>query len=418
MSGSGNHDNDPSVRSIAEHEILGALLHGPVPDPDWNVTQPSETDENEAIAVMSKPRVPLHFESAEHAELANPLFLQWHDGTPQLAKDKLLKLENGLQVTYGQISALGGDFFGPKEPICLGKNFEDQITRFTAGFTTLAGKNSGGKALAEKFLKTKKEEIAVIEAASQPGSKITTDAYYNSFKAKYINEIKSVLIGFFSSQEKGYLGLSLINLDHFGADARIAYNAGHTAALRMACSARTPKALENAYAMNAFADHFLQDSFSAGHMRVPRRKLCAGVSHDLNYAKDVCAHAMHREDNQAGLHVKNPRGKSWRAYGDSALFRPENSENLARCRDALAASVNEVYEAWDKKTIPGVSSFRAWQYAPTLESALDPINHPPMFNKEGYPRTELLDKSCKTYKSPHGLWTYLTTAIHLLTSKH
>ncbi|KAK4442711.1 hypothetical protein QBC34DRAFT_312549 [Podospora aff. communis PSN243] len=359
-------------------------------------------------------------EFAEHVQLGDPVRLSWHDDTPQLAKSKPFKLDNGLRLTYGQICALGGDFFGYKEPICFGKTFEDQITRFTKGFETLAT-GTAAKALAEKVLKSKEEEVAAVEAASQPGSKATTDAYYNSIRAKYIVEIQNILGGVFGGQEKGYLGLSLLNLDHFGADARTAYNAGHTAALRRAAKDKTAKGLEEAYAMNAFADHYLQDSFASGHMRVPRRKLCAGVSGDLNYARDVCAHAMHREDNKEGLVVKNPLGQSWRAYGDSALFSPPNRDNLARCRDAVAASANEVYEAWQKQTIPPVSSFKAWQHAPTLESALDPANknHPPMFNKEGCPRTDVLDKTCKTYESPNGMfWSYLNTARKLLTSGH
>jgi hypothetical protein len=79
-----------------------------------------------------------------------------------------------------------------------------------------------------------------------------------------------------------------------------------------------------------------------------------------------------------------------------------------------------VYEAWQKQIIPAVSSFKAWQHAPTLESALDPANknHPPMFNKEGCPRADVLDKTCKTYESPNGFWWYPTTALGLLTSGH
>ena len=55
----------------------------------------------------------------------------------------------------------------------------------------------------------------------------------------------------------GYAGLAQINWDHFGDDARTAYNAGHATAIQRAIDGD----LEGAYALNAFADHFLQDSF-------------------------------------------------------------------------------------------------------------------------------------------------------------
>ena len=68
-----------------------------------------------------------------------------------------------------------------------------------------------------------------------------------------------------------YLDLSRLNFDHFGADAHAAYNAGHYCAMEEAAK---PKGdLDVAYAMNAFADHYLGDLFSAGHMRTPRRLL-------------------------------------------------------------------------------------------------------------------------------------------------
>lgn len=81
------------------------------------------------------------------------------------------------------------------------------------------------------------------------------------------------LLGYLERKGKGYLGLALINFDHFGEDARTAYKAGHLAALRQAASSKSPANLESAYALNAFADHFLEDSFAAGHLRVPRQKL-------------------------------------------------------------------------------------------------------------------------------------------------
>ncbi|KAK3357767.1 hypothetical protein B0T25DRAFT_567017 [Lasiosphaeria hispida] len=105
--------------------------------------------------------------------------------------------------------------------------------------------------------------------------------------------------------KKGYLGLTLINLDRFGQDAPTAYNAGHTAALWKAAGGKTPKPPEDAYALNA-------------------------------------------GDNENGLHVKNPRGESWVAYGDSMLLDTTDEQNLKKCYAALTASANEVFDAWSK----------------------------------------------------------------------
>ncbi len=92
---------------------------------------------------------------------------------------------------------------------------------------------------------------------------------------------KLELITFGRSGIPAYLGLAQINWDHFGADARTAYNAGHATAIQKAISGD----LDGAYAMNAFADHFLEDSFSAGHLRTPRRLLHKST----DITADACA---------------------------------------------------------------------------------------------------------------------------------
>ena len=85
--------------------------------------------------------------------------------------------------------------------------------------------------------------------------------------------------------------------------------------------------------MNAFADHFLEDSFSAGHIRTPRRALQGTVNffYDLNAKVSVplqffaisCKLLMlsidlikliDEEDGAIGLKVKNKRGDQWTAY--------------------------------------------------------------------------------------------------------
>ena len=129
-----------------------------------------------------------------------------------------------------------------------------------------------------------------------------------------------------------YLNLAAENWDHFTGFAIIAYRAGHEIAMDKAAqikgagvSAEEAEArLEEAYAINAFADHFLTDLFSAGHMRAPRRELyqqvmtpVPGFSGSLG---SLLCRSMHDEDSRNGLKVWNKAGESWTAYGDKRLF--------------------------------------------------------------------------------------------------
>ncbi|KAJ9638282.1 hypothetical protein H2199_006969 [Coniosporium tulheliwenetii] len=118
-------------------------------------------------------------------------------------------------------------------------------------------------------------------------------------------------------------------------DARNAYSAGHLAALAQGERARTSGStsdLKEAYFMEAFAQHFLTDLFSTGHMRTPRRVLHEPYSDvdpppdgpdypDLDlWPADACAQIMHNEDSANGLWVSNSLGETWAAYGDRQLW--------------------------------------------------------------------------------------------------
>lgn len=78
-----------------------------------------------------------------------------------------------------------------------------------------------------------------------------------------------------------FFELTYINFDPFGHDAHKAYIAGHGVALKVAKEGD----LSKAYTLNAFVDHYLQDSLSAGHLRTSRRWL-----HDVDGKfGDLCA---------------------------------------------------------------------------------------------------------------------------------
>ena len=60
--------------------------------------------------------------------------------------------------------------------------------------------------------------------------------------------------------------------------------------------------------MSAFADHFLQDAFSAGH---------AGFNRPASGA--VASKAFHDIWNESGRLVRSPTGRCWLQYGDNKL---------------------------------------------------------------------------------------------------
>lgn len=251
------------------------------------------------------------FETAEHRSLGDALVLTGADGAA-LPVPATLLLPNGLNLTYGDINGLGGDFYATYDPISDGTDLADRVERFARAYATLATDTSRQPAEAEKLLaiaETEREAFAAAVAAGTDPSAAYADLPDTSVDYELATVTRP-------SDMPGYAGISLINWDHFGADARLSYNAGHFAALTAAAGGD----LLTGYAMNAFADHFLEDSFAAGHIRTPRRLL-----HDSVSISDFCAQYMHNEDNAIGLNVTNPNGASWTAYGDNYLSKRPSS---------------------------------------------------------------------------------------------
>jgi hypothetical protein len=202
------------------------------------------------------------------------------NGQKVLAGKYPFKLPNGLALTYGQISGLGGDFYGTTQPISDGTTPEDRAARFNNAWGTLAVDTSRQPKEGNQILAALQQEVVAINNAVAKG--IDPSTIYAIlpdqtalFEALTIDR---------PSNEPAYLGLAAINWDHFGDDARTAYTTGHTAALKVATSGTTLDNLLKAYAINAFADHFLQDLFSAGHLRTPRRALHSAI----NPSADLC----------------------------------------------------------------------------------------------------------------------------------
>ncbi|KAI1114571.1 hypothetical protein F5Y14DRAFT_164539 [Nemania sp. NC0429] len=337
------------------------------------------------------------FEYAEHCYLGDTIILTLADGRRVVGKDHPFTLDNQLIVTYGQINALGGDFYGTTEPISDGGDDAEQARRFVNAYNTLAAPSPRQPAEATEILGVLKKEVdAVNHAIAQHQD--PSVAYSGLDDASL--QFQAITL-FRPSDMPSYFGLCWINWDHFGEDARTAYNAGHSKALDVAIAGD----LQRAYTMNAFADHFLEDSFAAGHLRTPRRYLHSSTW--LNSEPDFCAGLMHDEDNAIGLSVKNPAGETWTAYGDKRGLNPENDENKRRCLQALQTSVDEIYTAWKSGKKPDKASHGAWAHAPTLESARGPQALAPLVHGEQR-RRKLQHRRSWSFRSD---WTFAGTVF-------
>ncbi|MCJ1475818.1 hypothetical protein MMC13_004482 [Lambiella insularis] len=335
------------------------------------------------------------FEYGEHHKLGDALKLRWHDGETYIAYQKPFTLPNGLEVTYGGINGLAGDLYGTSEPISDGKDLQDQVQRFLAAWHWLGVDTTRNPGEAEKLLEVLQLEINALNVVLN--TKVEPSLPFSQIPDQTL-KLEEITL-FRPSGHPSYLGLAFINYDHFGADARTAYTAGHRAAIEVAIGGK-PDDLPLAYAMNAHADHFLEDSFSAGHQRTPRRQL-----HNFIGTGDICAKFMHDEDNSIGLQVKNSFGTEWTSYGDKRLLDKMDNENVKQCLLALQASVDEIYEAWQSKQSPEPSTYSALRYAPTVDSAQTLA---PLFLSDGQRRSSIRDR--RTYEFTY-LYTFPTTIL-------
>ena len=198
------------------------------------------------------------------------------NGEKIAASDHKLRVNDRLGLSYGQINSLAGDFYGTEEPISDGKDDRDRSARFIRAYNTLANDS-------HRIPKEATDILDVLQGEVNAVNKALENHQDPSVVYAQLPDVNASLerITFGRSDMPTYLGLARINWDHFGEDARTAYTAGHEMAIKKAISGD----LEGAYAMNAFADHFLEDLFSSGHLRTPRRLL----HNKTDITADLCA---------------------------------------------------------------------------------------------------------------------------------
>lgn len=387
------------------------------------------------------PSVNPLFTTPEHRHLGNHITLTWPDPThpdgvvPLSASSPhaifhLHALDpslNALHLSYGSLTSLAGDFYGTYQPISDGPTLDDRVSRFTSSWNLLTREPPSVAELARiTSIENKLELDPLLHSdPSEPPSSVyarisdlrLTTAWFAATRSRTPSHG-------YSQTYPGYLGLVLTNWDHFGASAHTAYIAGHTAALRAAAAGTKPEDLQLAYALNAFADHFLEDAFSAGHLRVPRRALHdhatpegADLEHGLPSVlhlpvADVCASLMHDEDSALGLDVRNAEGDAWTCYGDDYLFDECGRDTLRLCVKAMQRSADEVYAAFTNRTVAPPAAFAALRLVPTIESAMsDSQRLAPLFKLADPANTSLSEKPQTSVVLRRGADLHARTAI-------
>ena len=290
-----------------------------------------------------------------------------------------VRLREPVDVGGGShLSALGGDFYGdPNSPICKAA---DPIVQFESNFHQLLTLGPGE--VPAIWAAANKYEFSPIEArsrlnynpsgvyASMPTTGTAVTIPIPGYGNLPIPHLVSDEDRAFDEATGGsllyngrYLNLAQSNFDHFGVDALTAYQAGHTWAQAQAASAtketngfRRDRLLRQAYAINAFADHFLTDLFAAGHMRTPRRALDDSATTMPKVLPGLLSKVMHDEDNKFGIWVENSMGDVWVAYGDGRYRDPPNAANRRIMRLAILASMNDVWNAYKNPGKPPLQS--------------------------------------------------------------
>lgn len=118
---------------------------------------------------------------------------------------------------------------------------------------------------------------------------------------------------------------------------------------------------------------------------------------------------MHDEDNAIGLQAQNKATKdSWTMYGDKRLLDEVNKDNLERCRSALQASVDEVYNVFKGQKIPDPPDYQALTHVCDLDAVRGEQVLKHLFTFQNERRTVITNRREFTPKKD---WWFATTAI-------
>jgi len=343
------------------------------------------------------------FQSSEHWMLGDGLVLPPHIAQGQTTSEAtVLRLRTGnssfLNLTFGEVVFLAGDYFAvPSEPICFAPNGTEAQRRFLEAFETLAGdpKTAGG--ILEYISGLRRGLERAVEAGNH------SYAFYDSLGERLNQDLNRITGG--GSSLSPYIPLGTFlkvseeNFDHFSAEscAAKAYAAGHGVAMQVARAQGASLAEKTqAYAYEAFAQHFLSDTFSSGHVRTPRVAMRRLLGSQV--LSDLLASYMHDEDSRLGLNVTNRRGDRWVAFGDSCLLDPGSARNKQLVSEAMQMGLDGV---------EGGAPWAAIDLIPRVDPDPRRPSITPMFSANG---THILRRSDLNAPWDRGVTTYWESA--------
>ena len=274
-------------------------------------------------------------------------------------------LPNGLSLTYGQIVALGGDFYGiPDKPISDGSH-TGRPHRPLHRSLQFAGDYERRRHRGAEILAVMQTEIDAVNKALKEG-KPASEAY--KALGDTLSEKWNKITGGGSLFRRGTRWAATCSsppsTGTISASTRCSpirpgmRRRSRKPWRRRACQPNQQRqALSWAYAMDAFACHFLSDLFSGGHIRTPRKELYDTVTpSDLG---SLLTRIMHDEDSHWGLNVTNTTSNAWRAYGDKRYFDTVDLANKTLVDVAVQDSVDEVFNAFNTGTVPQPANYLA-----------------------------------------------------------
>ena len=336
------------------------------------------------------------FDSFEHKEIGDDATKGVHGET------KTVELAPDYRVSYGEAVAMGGDYFGG-------------ITELRA-IAAVPGKGAGTReeieyvrrvdlpniSDAERTQRTKEFSEAAVQAAEKRYYKLASNNASHFANPEKGDTAKSTLEKGKATHQETEVVFDSIN--HFTTKLKTLpnnaagyYRMNHLQAIGEAVAAGKAKTgIDGAMAANAFSDHFLTDSFSAGHNRTARTSatqywndkepmffvnfkgfLAEKLAYYINdhnirgiatvdylndkatealeatlakkgtpdfHFGDLVAGAIHDYDNQNGIAV-TVDGADKKIFGDDHLGKGDTKDVAVRAVQASVADVEAAYEA-------------------------------------------------------------------------
>jgi hypothetical protein len=205
---------------------------------------------------------------------------------------------------------------------------------------------------------------------------------------------------------KSYYLLALENSAHFNPMSTQSWADFHGKAVDEALAGARAEGLEAvrrlqlALQESAFADHFLHDSFAAGHMGFNRTASSAAA-----------AKSFHDTWNARGRVVSDRNGDRWITFGDGLLNRPGSEDARRHVQTAATSSVRNVLRAFVFGERTPADELAVWRALPfTIQAPELNVDVVDLFTREDDPAERQLVPLLKTIR-PVRKDTVLTSCL-------